>query len=77
MPLAAEALGIGAFANRRTCVTNFVASHTVTRQEPITQSIQLLCACAMAFSQVGLFLDLPVFPVKLNVSDGRQVYKFS
>ena len=35
---------------------------TPCQQEPITRSIQLLCARATAFSQVGLFLDLPVFP---------------
>ena len=38
-------------------------------QEPIIRSIQFLCARATAFSQVGLFLDLPVFPVKLSVFD--------
>ena len=38
-------------------------------QEPITRSIQLPCVRATAFSQVGLFLDLSVFPVKISVSD--------
>ena len=38
-------------------------------QEPITRSIQLPCVCATAFLQVGLFLDLSVFPVKISVSD--------
>ena len=44
-------------------------THDPPPQEPITRSIQLLCASATAFSQVGLFLDLPVFPGKLSVSD--------
>ena len=39
------------------------------RQEPITRSIQLPCVRATAFSQVGLFLDLQVFSVKISVSD--------
>ena len=34
-----------------------------------TRSIQLSCVRATAFSQVGLFLDLSVFPVKIRVSD--------
>ena len=41
----------------------------VLRQEPITRSVQLPCVRATAFSQVGLFLDLSVFPVKISVSD--------
>ena len=46
-------------------------SNTITEweQEPITRSIQLPCVRATAFSQVGLFLDLSVFPVKISVSD--------
>ena len=42
--------------------------HSERTQEPITRSIQLPCVRAMAFSQVGLFLDLSVFPVKISVS---------
>ena len=38
-------------------------------QETITQSIQLLCVRATAFSEVGLFSDLQVFSVKISVSD--------
>ena len=38
-------------------------------QEPITRSVQHPCVRATAFSQVGLFLDLSVFPVKNSVSD--------
>ena len=46
-------------------------------QEPITRSIQLPCVRATAFSQVGLFLDLEVFSVKISVSDDlrHQAYK--
>ena len=39
------------------------------RQEPITQSIQLPRVRVMAFSEVGLFLALSVFPVKISLSD--------
>ena len=48
-----------------------------SHQEPITRSIQLPCVRAMAFSQVGLFLDLEVFSVKISVSDDlwQQAYK--
>ena len=34
------------------------------RQEPITRSVQFPCFRATAFSQAGLFLDMP-FPLKL------------
>ena len=46
----------------------FPLSYTHYNQEPITRSIQLPCVRATAFSQVGLFLDLSVFPVKIGVS---------
>ena len=40
------------------------ANFFVTLQEPITRSVQLPYFRATAFSQVGLFLDMP-FPLKL------------
>ena len=58
------------FENRKNAYSN--KSDTCERgvsQEPITRSIQLQCVRAKAFSQVGLFLDLSVFPVKISVSD--------
>ena len=51
--------------------TNMPACNRIpeSNQEPITRSIQLPCIRATAFSQVGLFLDLSVLPVKISVSD--------
>ena len=53
----------------RNSIALFTGNFTHLYQEPITRSIQLPCIRATAFSQVGLFLDLSVFPVKISVSD--------